>query len=226
MTTIRTVLVTGGAGYIGSHACKLLARAGYDPIVFDNLSTGWAEAVQFGPLVQGDLLDRAAVDDAFARVKPDAVMHFAALSDVGQSMRDPALYWRNNVVGSMNLIDAAVAAGVQAFVFSSTCATYGEQDGVMLCHALMRAGEFRMLAGRRCIRMRGAMGDLFFVTGYLRVMGENAGFVEEDGGFRPLEDSERLHVLAPPAIVVLALAQMFRVRLFLILVHIRNLPWL
>jgi len=132
VTKIRKVLVTGGAGYIGSHACKLLARAGYEPIVFDNLSTGWAEAVQFGPLVQGDLLDRDAVAAVFADTRPDAVMHFAALSDVGQSMRDPALYWRNNVVGSMNLIDAAVEAGVQAFVFSSTCATYGEQDGVTL----------------------------------------------------------------------------------------------
>ena len=79
MKKIRKVLVTGGAGYIGSHACKLLARAGYEPIVFDNLSTGWADAVQFGPLVQGDLLDREAVAAAFAEVKPDAVMHFAAL---------------------------------------------------------------------------------------------------------------------------------------------------
>lgn len=129
---MSTVLVTGGAGYIGSHACKMLAAAGYTPVTFDNLCTGWAQAVKFGPLEQGDLTDRQRLDEVLATHKPVAVMHFAALSDVGQSMRDPALYWRNNVVGSMTLLDAVVAAGIEAFVFSSTCATYGEQDGVML----------------------------------------------------------------------------------------------
>jgi UDP-glucose 4-epimerase len=126
------ILVTGGAGYIGSHACKALARAGFVPVVYDNLSTGWADSVRFGPLVQGDLMDRAALDGAFARYQPVAVMHFAALSLVGESMRDPAKYWRTNVNGSLNLIEASVAAGVKSFVFSSTCATYGDQDGVTL----------------------------------------------------------------------------------------------
>lgn len=126
------VLVTGGAGYIGAHACKVLKRAGYEPVVFDNLSTGWAEAVRFGPLVQGDLADRAALDNAFAEHSPIAVMHFAALSLVGDAMQDPGRYWRANVGGALNLIEAAVAAGVGQFVFSSTCATYGDQDGVML----------------------------------------------------------------------------------------------
>ncbi|MEM8788240.1 MAG: UDP-glucose 4-epimerase GalE [Pseudomonadota bacterium] len=126
------VLVTGGAGYIGSHACKQLAAAGHTPITFDSLVTGWQQAVKYGPFEQGDLLDRARLDAVFAAHTPDAVMHFAALSDVGQSMREPARYWRNNVVGSMTLLDAATAAGVKAFVFSSTCATYGEQDGVTL----------------------------------------------------------------------------------------------
>lgn len=126
------VLVTGGAGYIGAHACKALARAGFVPVAFDNLSTGWAEAVKFGPLVEGDLLDRAAVEAAFARYRPLAVMHFAALSLVGESMKDPGRYWRTNVNGSLNLIEAAVAQGCMNFVFSSTCATYGDQDGVVL----------------------------------------------------------------------------------------------
>lgn len=126
------VLVTGGAGYIGSHACKALARAGFLPVAFDNLSTGWAEAVKFGPLVQGDLMDRAAIDAALAEHRPVAVMHFAALSLVGVSMQDPGLYWRVNVGGALNLIEAAVAAGIGNFVFSSTCATYGDQDGVVL----------------------------------------------------------------------------------------------
>jgi len=126
------VLVTGGAGYIGSHACKQLARAGYVPVTFDNLSTGWANAVKFGPLVQGDLLDRAALDGVFAAYRPVAVMHFAALSQVGEATRDPGRYWRNNLGGSLNLIEAMVAAGCMDMVFSSTCATYGDQDGVML----------------------------------------------------------------------------------------------
>lgn len=126
------VLVTGGAGYIGAHACKVLAREGFVPVAFDNLSTGWADAVKFGPLAQGDLLDRDAVDAAFARYRPVAVMHFAALSLVGDSMQDPGRYWRTNVNGSLNLIEAAVASGCTKFVFSSTCATYGDQDGVLL----------------------------------------------------------------------------------------------
>lgn len=129
---MEKVLVTGGAGYIGSHACKTLAASGFEPVTYDNLITGWAQAVKFGPFEQGDLHDRARLDAVFATHKPIAVMHFAALSDVGQSAREPGLYWRNNVGGSMTLLDAATAAGVPHFVFSSTCATYGEQDGVML----------------------------------------------------------------------------------------------
>jgi len=126
------VLVTGGAGYIGAHACKALSRAGFTPVVFDNLSTGWAQAVKFGPLHRGDLMDRASLDAAFAAFQPVAVMHFAALSLVGESMSNPGKYWRTNVTGSLNLIEAALAAGCKNFVFSSTCATYGDQDGVVL----------------------------------------------------------------------------------------------
>jgi len=129
---MRTVLVTGGAGYIGSHACKALARAGWRPVTYDNLSTGWAQAVKFGPFERGDLLDRARLNEVFATWRPDAVMHFAALSQVGEAMQQPLRYWRNNLCGSLNLIDAAVAAGCLDIVFSSTCATYGEQDGVTL----------------------------------------------------------------------------------------------
>lgn len=126
------VLVTGGAGYIGAHACKVLARAGFVPVAYDNLSTGWADAVRFGPLVQGDLADRATLDRAFADHKPVAVMHFAALSLVGDAMQDPGRYWRANLIGALNLVEAAVAANCLNFVFSSTCATYGDHDGVML----------------------------------------------------------------------------------------------
>lgn len=129
---LKNILVTGGAGYIGSHACKALKRRGFTPVTFDNLSTGWLEAVKFGPFFQGDLLDQAALDAVFTHYKPKAVMHFAALSQVGQSMREPGNYWRNNVQGSLNLIEAAVHHKCEKFVFSSTCATYGDQDNVVL----------------------------------------------------------------------------------------------
>lgn len=129
---MKTVLVTGGAGYIGSHACKSLKNAGYMPVSYDNLSTGWRDAVKFGPLEEGDLTDRARLDQVFAGHQPVAVMHFGALSDVGQSMREPGLYWHNNLTGSLTLIQAMLAAGCKRMVFSSTCATYGEQDGVVL----------------------------------------------------------------------------------------------
>ncbi|MFN4170507.1 MAG: UDP-glucose 4-epimerase GalE [Pseudorhodobacter sp.] len=128
----RAILVTGGAGYIGSHACKVLARAGYLPVTYDNLDTGWREAVKFGPCETGDVQDRARLDEVFARWQPAAVMHFAALSQVGEAMADPGRYWRVNVAGSLTLVEAALAAGCRDIVFSSTCATYGDQDGVEL----------------------------------------------------------------------------------------------
>ncbi len=129
---MTNILVTGGAGYIGSHACKALAQSGYTPVTYDNLITGWQDAVKFGPFEQGDLLDRARLDEVFAKYKPAAVMHFAALSQVGEAMSEPGRYWTNNVAGSLSLIEAAVAAGCLNFVFSSTCATYGEHDNVVL----------------------------------------------------------------------------------------------
>ena len=125
---MATVLVTGGAGYIGAHGCKALRAAGHVPVVFDNFSTGWRQAVKFGEGIEGDLLDPAALAAAFERVRPDAVMHFAALSNVGESMADPGLYWRNNVAGTLNLLLAMRDAGCGAIVFSSTAATYGEPE--------------------------------------------------------------------------------------------------
>ena len=129
---MATVLVTGGAGYVGSHACKALARAGHLPVCFDNLSTGWRDAVRFGPLVEGDLLDPGSIAAAITEHRPDAVMHFAALSTVGESVAQPDLYWRNNVTGSLNLFAAAREADIRAVVFSSTCATYGDNGGADL----------------------------------------------------------------------------------------------
>lgn len=126
--TNQTVLVTGGAGYIGSHAVLALKQAGYDVVVLDNLVYGhrdFVDAVLKVELIEGDISDRAFLDSVFASRKIAAVMHFAAFINVGESVTDPAKYYRNNVVGTLTLLEAMLAAGVKTFVFSSTCATYG-----------------------------------------------------------------------------------------------------
>jgi UDP-arabinose 4-epimerase len=119
------VLVTGGAGYIGSHVCKALAAAGWTPLAYDNLSCGHAWAVRWGRLIEGDVADRERVGQVLRRFNVEAVIHLAAYAYVGESVRDPGKYFRNNVAGSLALLDAAVAARVKCLVFSSTCATYG-----------------------------------------------------------------------------------------------------
>jgi UDP-arabinose 4-epimerase len=121
----KNILVTGGAGYIGSHACKALARAGYTPIAYDNLVHGHRDAVRWGPFVEGDLGDAARLADTLARHEVAAVIHFAAFAYVGESMEKPQLYFRNNVVNTLALLDAMLTAGLRHIVFSSSCATYG-----------------------------------------------------------------------------------------------------
>jgi UDP-glucose-4-epimerase GalE len=122
---MTSVLVTGGAGYIGSHACKALALAGYQPVVVDNLSLGHADAVKWGPLEVGDIRNSAFLHKVISKYSPEAVMHFAASSNVGESVADPAKYYSNNVVGSLNLLEAVRQNGIEYFILSSTCATYG-----------------------------------------------------------------------------------------------------
>ncbi|HVY84508.1 MAG TPA: NAD-dependent epimerase/dehydratase family protein, partial [Caulobacterales bacterium] len=120
---MATVLVTGGAGYVGSHCCLALARAGHRVVAYDNLSNGHAAFVKWGPFEQGDIRDKARLAAVFAAHKPDAVIHCAALIEVGVSVQNPAAFYDNNVVGSLVLFDVMREAGVSAFVFSSTCAT-------------------------------------------------------------------------------------------------------
>ncbi len=120
------ILVTGGAGYIGSHTCKHLAAAGHVPVVFDDLSQGHEWAVKWGPFERGSLNDPARVADVLARHKVDAVVHFAASALVGESMTNPGKYFRNNTLATFTLLEAMRAAGVGTIVFSSTCATYGD----------------------------------------------------------------------------------------------------
>ncbi len=123
------VLVTGGAGYIGSHTCKALADAGFIPVVYDSLLTGAKEAVKWGPLVVADLNDRGALDRAIEEYHPVGVIHFAALIAVGESVAHPAKFYWNNVVGSLNLLEAVKDHKIPAFIFSSTAATYGIPEG-------------------------------------------------------------------------------------------------
>jgi UDP-glucose-4-epimerase GalE len=126
----KTVLVVGGAGYIGSHMVLALEDAGYAPVVFDNLSRGHADAVGDAPLVVGDLRSAADLDACFAKHRVDVVMHFAALAYVGESVTKPELYYENNVVGALNLLSAMRKHGQQRLVFSSSCSTYGEPERV------------------------------------------------------------------------------------------------
>jgi UDP-arabinose 4-epimerase len=119
------ILVTGGAGYIGSHACKALKQAGFEPVVFDHLGRGHESSVKWGPLIRGDLRDRATLERCLNEHRIRAVMHFAAYAYVGESTENPGLYFENNVGGTLNLLEAMKATGVDTLVFSSTCATYG-----------------------------------------------------------------------------------------------------
>ncbi len=133
------VLVSGGAGYIGSHAVRQLLRGGHEPVVLDNLSKGHREAVKDVCLVETDLLDRDGLARCFREHPVDAMMHFAARSLVGESMQIPYDYYENNVVGSLNLFKAAMDAGVDKFIFSSTAAVYGQPDVVPITEDCAKA---------------------------------------------------------------------------------------
>ena len=126
----KIVLVTGGAGYIGSHTCKALSLEGYLPVTYDNLVYGHDWAVKWGPFERGDILDRGRLSDVISHYKPAAVVHFAAFTYVGESVADPGKYYRNNVSGSLTLLEAARDHGIRRFVFSSTAAVYGIPDSI------------------------------------------------------------------------------------------------
>jgi UDP-arabinose 4-epimerase len=122
---MKTVLVTGGAGYIGSHCCKAFAESGWSVITYDNLSRGWRDAVKWGPLVEADICDAAAVAAALHQHRPDVVAHFAAYAYIGESVERPELYYRNNSFGTLVLLEEMLKIGVDKLILSSTCASYG-----------------------------------------------------------------------------------------------------
>ncbi len=176
-----SILIVGGAGYIGSHTAKLVAASGHRPVVFDNLVYGHREAVKWGPLVEGDLADPEAIRRALSEHAVEAVIHFAAYAYVGESMTDPGKYFRNNVAGTINLLDAMVAVGVRDLVFSSTCATYGEPREVPISEShpqnpVNAYGETK-LAVERMLRWYGQAHGLRFAA--LRYF--NAAGADPDG---------------------------------------------
>jgi UDP-arabinose 4-epimerase len=175
------VAVVGGAGYIGSHAAKALSRAGHEPVVIDNLSTGHSEAVRWGPLHEVDIRDRAALRAVFSTIRPDAVMHFAALAYVGDSMRDPLAYYETNVSGTLSLLAAMQAVDCPLIVFSSSCATYGIPDRLPITEATPQHptnpyGETK-LACERLLHWAGLAHDIRWMA--LRYF--NAAGADPDG---------------------------------------------
>ena len=183
------ILVTGGAGYIGSHCCRALAAAGYTPVVFDNFSTGHRNFVA-GPLVTGDLADKAALATAFAQHEIVAVMHFAASSLVGESVVDPQKYYINNLAGTLSLLDAMREAGCHRLVFSSTGAVYGNADSKALpesypCTPINPYGTSKWMIERLLADYRSAYGLGAFCLRYFNASGADAS-----GDIGELRDNE------------------------------------
>lgn len=139
MSVTRKVLVTGGAGFIGSHTAKLLAATDIEPIVYDNLSTGNIAALRWGQFVHGDILDTAHLTRTLAQHKPEAVIHFAASAYVGESVENPEKYYRNNVSGTLSLLNACNLSAVYRVVFSSSCAVYGVPAALPIVEATAKA---------------------------------------------------------------------------------------
>lgn len=173
------ILVAGGAGYIGAHMCQLLAASGHECLVVDDLSTGHREAVRWGRLEQASLLDVDRLDKIIAAEQPDAVMHFAALALVGESVRDPATYYSSNLVGTLNLLNAMRRHGVRRLVFSSTCAVYGEPRSLPLTedHPLQPVnpyGATKLAAERMIADFCGAYDLRAVALRYFNAAGANA----------------------------------------------------
>jgi UDP-arabinose 4-epimerase len=175
------ILVTGGAGYIGSHTAKALAARGFTPVVYDNLLYGHRWAVQWGPFVEGDIRDRARLVDTLRGYDISAVLHFAALAYVGESMKSPGRYFDNNVTGSLSLLDAVLEAGARHVVLSSSCATYGIPDRMPISEDTPQCpinpyGETKLIV-ERALRWYGAAHGISWAA--LRYF--NAAGADPDG---------------------------------------------
>lgn len=181
----NNVLVTGGAGFIGSHTCKALHLAGYRPVACDNLVYGHPWAVQWGPLEQGDIADRAWLDALIHQYRPLGVLHFAAYAYVGESVQNPGKYYRNNVAGTLNLLEAVRDHSIRYFVFSSTCATYGIPDNIPIAEDSIQApinpyGASKLMIERMLADFDRAHGLSYMILRYFNAAGADpAGEIGE-----------------------------------------------
>jgi UDP-glucose 4-epimerase len=177
---MATILVTGGAGYVGSHCCLALHRAGHKVVAFDNLSNGHRQLAKWGPLIEGDIRDKTALSAAFAEHRPKAVLHCAALIEVGESVKDPGRFYDNNVSGALVLLEVMREAGVAPFVFSSTCATYGEPRRLPMDETHPQApvspyGRTKLMIEQASQDMAAARGLRFAHLRYFNAAGAAAG---------------------------------------------------
>ncbi|CCG43061.1 UDP-glucose 4-epimerase GalE [Magnetospirillum molischianum] len=181
-----TVLVTGGAGYVGSHACKALSGAGFAPVCIDNLSRGHAQAVRWGPLIQGDLRDSALLRHTIAAYRPIAVMHFAAMAYPAESMSRPDLYYDNNVTGTLSLLQAMHETGIGIMVSSSSCAVYGTPARLPVTEDAPTApispyGSSKLMMEQMKAEFSRAFGLSYFALRYFNAAGADpAGELGED----------------------------------------------
>jgi len=211
LTSHPIALVAGGAGYIGSHACKALAAAGFLPVVYDNLSTGHRDLVRWGPCVEGDLLDADTLAGAFAEHRPAVVLHFAACAYVGESFEDPAKYYANNVIGALHLLDAARSAGNVPIVFSSSCAVYGEPASVPITEETTLAPVNPY--GRTKLAVEHALADYEAAYGLrsVRLRYFNAGGCDPDGEVGESHDPET-HLV--PRAILAAMGRLDEIAIF------------
>ncbi|MDE2166444.1 MAG: UDP-glucose 4-epimerase GalE [Alphaproteobacteria bacterium] len=207
----KTILVTGGAGYIGSHACKALARAGYEPVAYDSLVRGHRAAVRWGPLVEGDLADRTLLMATLKQHRIAAVMHFAAFAYVEESVREPALYFHNNVINTLGLFEAMHEADVAQIVFSSTCATYGVPERVPIAEDAPQRpvnpyGEGKLMVERALHWLDAAYGLKYVALRYF-----NAAGADPDGEIGEDHDPET-HLV--PLVLQAALKQRAQINIY------------
>jgi UDP-arabinose 4-epimerase len=201
---MKTILVTGGAGFIGSHACKALARAGFLPVTFDNLERGHEWAVRWGPLERGDLRSRNDLRQAVDKWRPSAVIHLAAYAYVGESHKEPLKYYENNVGGTAKLLQVCGELGVTEIVFSSSCATYGVPTKLPLTEADLQApinpyGHTKLVVERMLQEAEAALGIRHVVLRYF-----NAGGADPEGEIGEAHDPET-HLI--PLVLLAALGQ-------------------
>ena len=173
----KKVFVTGGAGFVGSHSCKAFSKAGWDIVVYDNLSRGWSEFAKWGDLIEGDLLDRQALSKAIRDTKPDLVAHFAAFAYVAESMNHPGIYYQNNVHGTVNLLEAMCENDVKNIIFSSSCATYGISEQLITEETPQKPinpyGASKMMAERVIQDFEQAYGIRHFILRYFNAGGSD-----------------------------------------------------